>query len=200
MIRETVVSTRGVTGGAHLAPLGVREEGGLLVLAPFHPSATLQNLRACGEAVVNLTDDVRIIAGLLTGRRDWACVPSLRVRPPRLAATLCHRELVVERVEEDALRPRFHCRVVHEQTHTPFRGFNRAQAAVIEAAILTSRLDMLPRDKIERELEYLRIAVDKTAGPQEREAWGWLMDRIEGHFERETQRPAKSPAAGESRP
>lgn len=181
MIRETVLTTRGVEGGTHLAPLGVREEGLWLVLAPFHPSATLENLRACGEAVVNLTDDVRVIAGCLTGRRDWPCVPAHRVRPPRLLAALAHREVVVERVEDDGLRPRFYCRVVHEETHAPFRGFNRAQAAVVEAAILVSRLHMLPAEKVEREVDYLRIAVDKTAGEHERLAWAWLMERIDAH-------------------
>ena len=41
------------------------------------------------------------------------------------------------------------------RTIAPFRGFNRAQAAVVEAAILVSRLHMLPPDKIEREIGYL---------------------------------------------
>jgi len=45
-----------------------------------------------------------------------------------------------------------------------FSGFNRAQAAVIEAAILVSRLNMLPQEKIDAEMAYLRIAVEKTAG------------------------------------
>jgi hypothetical protein len=28
-------------------------------------------------------------------------------------------------------------------------------------------------------MAYLRIAVEKTAGPRELEAWGWLTERIE---------------------
>ena len=60
----------------------------------------------------------------------------------------------------------------------PFLGLNRAQAAVLEAAILVSRLHMLPRAKVERELGYLAIAIDKTAGEAEREAWGWLMEVV----------------------
>ncbi len=48
----------------------------------------------------------------------------------------------------------------------------------MEAAILVSRLDLLPREKVEKEIAYLRIAVDKTAGPRERQAWDWLMERI----------------------
>ena len=71
--------------------------------------------------------------------------------------------------------------MVAQRSHAPFRGFNRAQAAVIEAAILVSRLHMLSPDKIDAEREYLRIAIDKTAGPAEREAWGWLMEWIDRH-------------------
>ena len=56
--------------------------------------------------------------------------------------------------------------------------------AVIEAAILVSRLHILPRDKVEREIAYLEIAIGKTAGPREREAWLWLTERI-AEFRRE---------------
>jgi uncharacterized protein len=72
--------------------------------------------------------------------------------------------------------------VVQEKTHAPFTGFNRAKAAVIELAILVSRLKMLPRDKIEAEIAYLAIAIEKTAGPNENEAWGWLMQRVSDHL------------------
>jgi hypothetical protein len=134
--------------------------------------------------VANYTDDVRVFAGCLTGRRDWPCVPSRRVPSPRLASTLAHAELEVVSVQEDELRPRFRCRVVHREMHAPFQGFNRAQAAVIEAAILVSRLGMLPREKVEGEISYLRIAVGKTAGPAEQEAWDWLMAAVDAFYRR----------------
>ena len=43
---------------------------------------------------------------------------------------------------------------------------------MIEPAILVSRLDMLPRGKIDREIAYLAIAIEKTAGPRERRGLG----------------------------
>jgi hypothetical protein len=185
MIRETVVTTISAAGRPHIAPLGLIEEPGGFIIAPFHPSTTLDNLRAIPFAVANYTDDVRVIAGCLTGRRDFPLTPSLRVPPPRLRDTLAHAELVVVSVEEHEQRPRFHCRVLHQAMHAPFRGFNRAQAAVLEAAILVSRLSMLPREKVEREVEYLRIAIGKTAGPGEQEAWDWLMEAIDTHYTRD---------------
>jgi hypothetical protein len=179
MIWETVVTTRSPDGRVHIAPMGIRLEDGRVVLAPFRPSITLDNVLATGAAAVNMTDDVRIFAGCLTGRYDWPTVACERVPSVRLADSIAHRELQVARVEDDATRPRLLCDIVFERTHRAFSGFNRAQAAVVEAAILVSRLDLLPAEKIDAELAYLTIAIEKTAGPNEREAWGWLMARIE---------------------
>ncbi len=178
MIREAILTTRRANGSVHIAPMGIHERGEHWVVAPFRPSGSLDNLLREGFAVVNFTDDVRVFAGCLTGHRSWPVLPAARIPAPRLAGALAHAELLLERVEDEPLRPRLICRVAHEGTHAPFRGFNRAQSAVVEAAILTSRLEMLPWDKIERELDYLRIGFEKTAGAREREAWGWLMERI----------------------
>jgi uncharacterized protein len=174
LIREAIVTTVNARSEPHLAPLGLIAEGEAWILAPFHPSTTLDNLREAPFAVANFTDDVRVFAGCLTGRRDWPLTPATLVAAPRLATSLSHLELVVFEVREHELRPRFVCRVVHRALHAPFEGFNRAQAAVIEAAVLVSRLHLLPRAEIEAELARLEIIVSKTAGPSEAEAWSWL--------------------------
>lgn len=178
MIVETIVTTVNAEDEVHIAPFGVTLEPDGLVIAPFRPSATLENMEASGCAVINLTDDVRVFAGCLTERRDWNTRPATKVRGAVLENALAHREVQVITREEDPVRPRFRCRVVHEEAHAPFAGFNRAQGAVIEAAILVSRLHLLPLDKIETEIAYLENAVRKTAGAREWEAWDWLMDRI----------------------
>jgi len=182
MIYETIVTTVSEEDKVQIAPMGLRRAQGLFLIAPFKPSTTLNNLEATGVAVVNLTDDVRVYAGCLTGRYDWPLLPAIKVRGRYLESALSHLELEVEKVAGDELRPAFYCRLVHEAVHGPFRGFNRAQAAVLEAAILVSRLDRLPREKIETELQYLQIAIDKTAGQRELQAWSWLMERIQSHF------------------
>ena len=181
MIREIIVTTLDATGAPYMAPMGVRSEAGLYLIAPFRPSRTLDNVLRSGQAVINYTDDVRIFAGFHTGRRDWPTVPTETVRGVRLAQALAHVEVEVARWEDDDVRPHILCRELSCATHAPFRGFNRAQAAVIEAGILASRLRRLPAEKIDREMDYLRIAVEKTAGPREREAWQWLEERIGGY-------------------
>jgi uncharacterized protein len=181
MIRECIVTTQSRAGVVHIAPLGLIEEGEHLVIAPFRPSLTLDNLRENPFAIANYTDDVLVFAGCLTGRREWPTKPATKVPGAVLEEALAHAELQVVAVVEDDLRPRFRCAVTHEENHRPFHGFNRARAAVVEAAILVSRLHMLPPEKIEREVAYLQIAIDKTAGPRERQAWDWLMERIAQH-------------------
>ena len=144
MIREAIVTTLDAAGAPYMAPMGVRSEAGLYLIAPFRPSRTLDNVLRSGQAVINYTDDVRIFAGFHTGRRRWPTVPAETVHGVRLARALAHVEVEVARWEDDELRPHIHCRELACATHAPFRGFNRAQAAVIEAGILASRLRRLP--------------------------------------------------------
>ncbi|OAI11430.1 MULTISPECIES: DUF447 domain-containing protein [Methylomonas] len=178
MIQETVVTTVNRQGRPHIAPMGIHvAEGGLAIL-PFKPSTTLDNILETGVAVVNYCDDVRIFAGCVTGRRDWPLTPAEQVAGMYLTDALAHSEVRLSRLEEDEHRPKLFCEAIYTANHKPFRGFNRAQYAVLEAAILISRLGMLPWEKIDAELSYLRIGLDKTAGPVEREAWAWLMAAI----------------------
>ncbi|MFK7794239.1 MAG: DUF447 domain-containing protein [Gammaproteobacteria bacterium] len=177
-IRESIITTLHEDGSAHIAPMGVHETELGLMLGPFKPSATLNNLVREGTATINYPDDVRIFAGCLTGRRDWPTVATEVINGIRLDDCLAHTEIKVHTHEDHEQRPKFYCDVVHEQTHKTYHGYNRAQFAVIELAILTSRLHMLSAKKIDNEIEYLRIGMDKTAGERELEAWGWLMDKV----------------------
>ena len=56
---------------------------------------------------------------------------------------------------------------------------------------------MLPRDRIERDLAYLRSAVDKTAGPREVEAWTGLRKRSRRILPARTSPTLQKPIRGE---
>jgi hypothetical protein len=177
-ILETIVTTRDADGAWHLVPFGLIEEETGFVVAPFRPSPSIGNLEGHPYLAASAPADVRVLAGCVTGRRDWPVVACERIEAVRLADAYAHAELEVTAVEDDPVRPRFHCRVVHVGMHRPFFGFNRAQAAIVEAAILSTRLDRLPPEKIAAEMQYLAIAVAKTAGPAEQEAWTWIADKV----------------------
>ncbi len=182
MIYETIVISTDLAGSPHVAPFGVHQEADLVVISPYKPSRTLNNILATGHAVMNMTDDVRIFAGALTGRQPWTLTHANRIKGYRLTDCLAHTELKLIEMRDDAMRPQFVMQKIETQNHQPFSGFNRAQAAVIELAVLASRLQMLPREKIQTEMQYLQIAIDKTAGEREKQAWGWLVEKIDNFY------------------
>ncbi len=181
-IFETVITTVAADGTPHVAPFGVRYRGEQVVLMPFKPSATLDNLRSTRHAVLNLTTDTRVFAGAVCARwlgpRAWPLLPAQAIAGQRLAGALAHSELELQHDDDHSERPTLTLARVLDVSHAPFPGFNRAQAAVIEGAVLVSRLHMLAPEKIDTEMSYLQIAIDKTAGPEEHEAWGWLREAV----------------------
>jgi uncharacterized protein len=182
MILETIITSQSINGDVHVTPFGIRIQDGLVIISPYKPSTTLDNILATRHAVLNLTDDVRAFAGALTQRSPWILVAAEKIIGSRLADCLVHKELKLVKVEDDPIRPNLYLELVHESQHGSFQGFNRAQAAVIELAVLVSRLKRLPLDKITQEMTYLQIAIEKTAGPRELEAWGWLTEAVENHM------------------
>jgi len=190
MIYETIVTSIDESGKPHVTPFGVKHEGDggnmRVYISPYKPSTTLNNILSSKCAVLNMTDDVRIFAGALTKRQPWQLLETKNVKGFKLADCLGHIELSLVDVLDDEKRPTLIMKKIAEFNHKPFLGFNRAQAAVIELAVLTSRLHLLPREKIETELRYLKIAIDKTAGPREMEAWIWLVEKIDQYYIEQT--------------
>ena len=191
MIFETIITSVDLAGEPHVTPFGVRYEGDLVVIAPYKPSTTLANILATKCAVMNLADDVRVFAAAFTNRKIAnrqiaTLVQANKINGFRLADCLAHVELELVELRDDAIRPQLFMQKVAEFNHKPFAGFNRAQAAVIELAVLVSRLHLLPKDKIMNEIEYLKIAMDKTAGEREMQAWGWLTEAIENFYAEQT--------------
>lgn len=182
VIYECVVSTVNAEGQPNVAPLGVRySPEGQVVLMPFKPSATLNNILATRHAALNVVTDTRVFAGCVTGRKTWPMLPMARAPGLRLACAQRHLELQLEVVLDDPQRPVLRLTTLSDETHSPFNGLNRAQAAVVEGAVLVSRLHMLPPEKVDSEMAYLQIAIDKTASAAEHEAWRWLQEAVVQH-------------------
>ncbi len=188
MIFETIITSVNLAGKPNITPFGICYENDNVIISPYKPSTTLDNILATKCAVMNLTDDVRVFAGALTKRKFGELVLIKKTVHTnknagfRLADCLAHAELELLVVRDDAVRPQLVMKKTTEDNHQSFAGFNRAQAAVIELAVLVSRLHMLPREKIETEKQYLQIAMDKTAGEREKQAWGWLIEAIENFY------------------
>ena len=180
MIHEVIVTTISNEGIVHIAPMGIRFIDKQVVISPFKPSTTLNNITENNIATINFIDDVRVFAGIVSRhKKDWELSARTDLEiVPNLTLTNTFYNVVVNEYQEDDKRPNIICDIKNSAIIKPFLGFNRAQFSVIEAAVLLSRLGMISMDKIDREIEYLKIGIDKTAGPHELEAWGWIQDKI----------------------
>ncbi|MBX9622795.1 MAG: DUF447 family protein [Gemmataceae bacterium] len=184
MILEGLVTTRNADGSPHLAPMGPRvgADWARFVLRPFPTSGTYKNLSAHGEGVLHVTDDALLIARAAIGRADPPppVRPAVRVAGFVLADCCRSYEFVVRSVDASGERVAIDAEVVHAGRHRDFWGFNRARHAVVEAAILATRLHLLPHDEVAAEFKKLWVIVGKTGGPAEHEAMDLLDEHLAG--------------------
>lgn len=167
-----------LAGSVNFAPMGVEWSEDVIVLKPFLTTATFRNVDATRVAVVNLTDDVLLFAQAAISNPTYPAVPASVVRGVVLEDACAWRELEVRSIDATPPRSRIETGVVHRSTRREFIGFNRARHAVLEAAILSTRLHLIARPEIDAEFARLWTIVNKTAGPREMKAMELLSDYV----------------------
>jgi hypothetical protein len=178
MILEGIVTTRDGNGSIHVAPMGpiVDESLSKLRLRPFKTSQTYANLKRAPFGVFHVVDDVLLMArsavGLLT--ETPPTFPAEKV-PGAILSDCCRwYEFEVREFDDSRERAEMLAQVLHCGRVRDFFGFNRAKHAVLEAAILATRVHLIGRAEIVSELDRLKSAVSKTGGPAEIEAFALL--------------------------
>lgn len=177
MILEGIVTTHNADGTVNVSPMGpeVGDDGTgkQFVLKPFNTSQTYQNLKRNGVGVLHVTDDVLLIArAAIQQLRDAPAIDESCGKHQLVLGSACRWfEFEVVQLDDQQQRTRIQCRTTEEGELRPFWGFNRAKHAVLEAAILATRVGILERQEIDRQMQYLEIIVSKTAGKQELEAF-----------------------------
>lgn len=180
MIIEGLITTAGADGAVNIAPMGVEWGDAHIVLKPFLETTTFRNLQEGGAAVFNLVDDVGLLVEAAIGTPVATWRPAARVRGVVLDVACSWRELEVVSVDATPPRSRITTRVVHQGQQREFLGLNRARHAVLEAAILATRLHLISPAEIDAELARLAPLVQKTAGPGEQAAWERVIGFIAG--------------------
>jgi len=178
VILEGLLTTLNADGSWHVAPMGpiVDAAWQKFVLRPFATSTTCHNLQRSRRGVFHITDDAALIATLAIGR----AVPDLATRPTPsgegvILADACRwYELQIDAVDESQARVEMAAHVTDQGRMRDFFGFNRARHAVIEAAILATRVHLLGAAAILAEFAQLQSAVDKTGSPAEMAAMTML--------------------------
>ena len=186
MILEGIVTTLGTDGALNVAPMGPIVDSAMdtLVLRPFKTSTTWKNLSTAPQGVFHVIDDVLLIARAAIGRLEQ----NPETTPARVidGAVLCDAcrwyEFLLEDVDVREDRTRLTARVVHRGRLRDFFGFNRAKHAVLEAAILATRVHILPKQDVWRQIAELRSPLEKTAGPDEVMAFALIIDYIEAAY------------------
>ena len=180
MICEGLVTTRDRDGTPHLAPMGptVAADGATLELRPFRGSATCDNLLARRCGVFHVTDDAALIARAAVGPATAPTEPAATVAADVLVDCCRWSEFRVVEVDETGERLRLRAEVTHAGRRRDHFGFNRAKFAVVEGAILATRVFLFPRSELDRRLADLAPLVEKTGGEAERDAWRRLTAEI----------------------
>jgi hypothetical protein len=181
-ILEGIVTTLNEDGSTNIAPMGplVDEPIEQLLLRPFATSTTWANLKRTRYGVLNVTDDVELLARAAVGQ---VLPPPPLIQLPEgkgnlLAQTCRWYAFMVKSVDERQQRVLVTAQVEQRGRLRDFFGFNRAKHAVVEAAILATRTHILPRKNIEDEFQGLEKIVQKTGGEQEFRAFRFLQEYI----------------------
>ena len=178
-VRETIVTTKNIDNTIKISPLGIYIDEGILRIRPFKPSVSLDNILRNKSGVINYVDDVRIFASCIVKKNlkiDLSKVD--KIDCSRIKSAISHTEFVVDQIDDNHERPTILCKPINEEIHRMYYGLNRAKSSVLELCILASRLGIIDYKKIQDEIKYLNIAIEKTAGKNELEAWSWLNEYI----------------------
>lgn len=187
MILEGLIITRSPDGRPHLAAMGPEVDPAemrrgrieSLVLKPFATSQTARNLAATPAGVFQVTDDVLLLARTVAGSGPSPdVVPAVAIDGWRLREAALALEFRVESADRSGERQRLVARVERIHEGRPFLGHVRARHAVVEAAILVTRLHMIPAAEVATRFAELRTLVEKTGGPEEHEAFAILAERV----------------------
>jgi uncharacterized protein len=182
VILEGIVTTVSPEGTINIAPMGPQVGATMerFVLRPFRTAHTYRNLKAHGEGVLHVTDDVLLLAKAALGPVEPppALFPAGRVRGFVLANSCRYHEFRVAALDDREERTRIEVEVLASGRLRDFFGFNRAKHAVVEAAILATRTAFLPLEEIEAEYRKLAVIVNKTGGPEEQQAFALLRDHV----------------------
>ena len=189
MIVEGIVTSLNAAGELNVAPMGpiVDEAMTTLLLRPFQTSRTYRNLKEHPVGVFHIVDDVLLLARAAIGRVEHLppTFPAEKITGQVLRDACRWYEFEIEELDDSSERTRIQTRVVHTGRLRDFFGFNRAKHAVIEAAILATRLHILPAAHVRQQWEWLRSPVEKTAGPRERAAFQLLDEFVQSHLRTE---------------
>lgn len=187
MIVEGIITTADRDRRPHVAAMGAAtdDEFRKLTLRPFASSETHQNLTEHGAGVFHLTDDIELLARAAIHRLN-------RIPEFIKASTIdgwvlpgCCRafEFRITAWEHGEGRSSLECIVTKDHRLRDFVGFHRARHAILELAILATRLHLVSyQEVIEASRRWFPL-VEKTGGLAEHRTWQLLQEYIAAYYQ-----------------
>ncbi len=183
MIVEGLLTTVDEQGRVNVAPMGpvVDRNWSALVLRPFEGSQTLSNLRVTGRGVFHVVDDAELLARCAIGRREPLPPMHWHDQAQGWVLERACRWYAVQVERWNGSPPRFeaHAQVTASGRLRDFVGWNRARHAVLEAAILATRVPWLSQQELDAALNFLAPLVYKTGDVAEHRAFALLVQYVE---------------------
>ncbi len=178
MIIETIISTLDESGRPNFAPMGLGWGKEFITVRPFRNTKTCDNLISSGYGVANVTDDVLAFVQCGLYEKVLPYFPAAVVPGVVFQGTCSWLEMeVVTRGGSDE-RAELGCRILRRGRQKDFLGFCRASNAVIEAAILATRLPFYDRKIVEERLIHYMKIIDKTGDEDDKKAFQLVGDYI----------------------
>ncbi|NOY30049.1 MAG: DUF447 family protein [Planctomycetes bacterium] len=175
-ILEGIVTTRNEDDTVNISPMGPIVDASLtqFIFRPYRTSTTYQNLKRTSHGVFHVTDDVLLFAQAALGQPDP--LPSL---DGLVLIDACRwYAFEIKSLDDSQERTEIVANTVKSGCNRDFLGFNRAKHAVLEAAILATRVHLLPAADIRAELKRLESPLQKTASSEEKKAFAFLCNAI----------------------
>jgi hypothetical protein len=186
VILEGIVTTLDSNGNPNIAPMGAHLGPDLslstFVLRPYQDTSTFRNLANHGAGVFHLTDDVLLLTQAALGLPldpPPPLTPAHTIRGWIISNACNYAEFRVNSIDASQDRATVSVSSLAIGRFRDFLGFNRARHAVVEAAILGTRLDFLPHQEIRDQFQRLAPLVEKTGGPLERRAFQVLLEHVQ---------------------
>lgn len=188
MIIEGIITTVSSEKVPNLAPMGPIVEGDFetFLLRPWKGSTTYRNLCSVDSAVFHVVDEVDLIAEAVMKRLPARPQMQPTEQVDGWVLEDCCRWFELQIVDRDLSHDRAEilAHVVNSGQRRPFTGFNRARHAILEAAILATRVEFLDQDEVESQFAYFRSAVEKTGTDRHGQLFQMLCEFVAEQYDR----------------
>ena len=131
---------------------------------------------------MHVTDDVLLFSRAAINQLETNSIettPAETIDGQIIANTCRWYEFVVRFVDDSSPRATFKCKTLKQGKRRDFWGFNRGKNAILEAAILATRVKFLPAAEIQEQYRRLESIVQKTGGKNEHRALELLTAFVE---------------------